>query len=104
VQLDIAIDRASSYLLGAAVGGLHDPGAAARHHREAGARQLPPHLTAERIVRVVFLEARRAEDRHARTDEVKGAEAAHKFDHDAQGSDELRAPGLGALQEASDLG
>jgi hypothetical protein len=52
---------------------------------------------------VILLEARRAEDRHARSDEVKGAEAANELDHDAQRSNELYAAGLRALEEAPNL-
>jgi hypothetical protein len=52
---------------------------------------------------VILLEARRAEDRYTRADEVEGAEATNEFDHDAQRPNELRAAGLRALEEAPNL-
>ena len=103
-QLDIAADRISADVLGPAVGGLHDSWSAARHYREASARELAADLASECVVGLIFAEARRPEHGDARADEMEGAKAAEKFEEDADGADELEAAGLWAVEELPDLG
>src|SRR5262249_50149301 len=52
---------------------------------------------------MVGLEPRRAEDRHARPDEVQGTKATNELEHDADCPRELGEAGLRTLQEVPDL-
>ena len=101
-QLDVAADRVASGFFGPAVRGFHDARAAAVI--TARARQLAPDLTRQPVVPVIFLEAGRAEDRHAGSNEMERAEAPHELDHDTEDSEELLAAGLRPLKKAPDLG
>src|SRR4029453_1891530 len=99
-QLDVAADGAPARLAGAAIRRFHDPGPAAGHHREPGARQPRAELAAEIVVRMISLEAGGAEHGDARADEVQRAEAAHELAEDADRPPQLESARLRALKEA----
>jgi hypothetical protein len=102
-QLDVAADRAATDLSGAAIRRLHDAGTASRDHGEAGSGEPGTELPGHGAVRIVLVEARRAEDGHARAREVQGTKATHELDGDADRSDELEAARLRPLEEAANL-
>ena len=83
-QLDVAADGVAAGFFGAAVGGLHDAGPAAGHHREAGARQPLADFAGQDVILMLGRESRRAEHRHARADEMELAEAAHDLEENAE--------------------
>ncbi len=101
---DVAADRRRADVAGAAVGGLHDPRAAAGHHREAGAAEPPADLAGEGVVAVVLLEAGGAEDGDAGAHEVEAAEAADEVGADAQQPAQLGEAAVGAGEEMAVLG
>src|SRR5262249_51408257 len=93
-------DRAAARFLRAAVRGLHDPGTAAGHHREAALRQAVADLAGEQVVRMSVAEARRAEHGHARADEVQLPEAADAVEQHAQDREQLAPTAARSLEEA----
>src|SRR6266545_1400066 len=99
-QLDVAADGPPARLPGAAVGALHDARAAARHHREAVARQARADLPRHLVVPVLVRHAGRAKHGDAGPDEMQRAEAADELGEDAQRAKELDEPWLGTRQEA----
>src|SRR6266545_1709996 len=99
-QLDVAADGPPARLPGAAVGALHDARAAARHHREAVARQARADLPRHLVVPVLVRHAGRAKHGDAGPDEMQRAEAADELGEDAQRAKELDEPRLGTRQEA----
>ena len=102
-ELDVAADGEAARVLRAAVGGLHDAGAAAGHDGEAGVGQAGADIAGELVVAMVLLEARGAEDGDARADEVELAEAAHHLEEDLDGEPELEAARLRAGEELAFL-
>ena len=98
-QLDVAADRAAAGVPRAAVGRLHDPRAAAGHHREAVLGQPPADLAGQPVVAVVLAEARRAEDGDAGADEMKLAKAVEELPRDAQNADQFRTAAAGAGEQ-----
>ena len=98
-QLDIAADRSPAGLARAAIGGLHHAGAAAGHHGEAQLRERVADLARQRIVAVVFVEARRAKHRHAGSDEMQGPESADEIASGAQQEDQFLGSGMGPFEE-----
>jgi len=107
-QRDVAADAQPAGLAGAAVGGLHDPGAAAGHHGEAGAGEFTAHLAREVVITVPRLEAGGAEHRDAGLLELEALEAAQELEEDPHGALEVglarSAPGEECLLGAFDMG
>src|SRR5207249_745263 len=87
----------------AAVGGLHDAGTAAGHHREASASQALTDLARLDVILMLGRETRRAEHRDTRTEEMKTAEAAQDLEEDAKGSSQFKTAFLRSLEELPDL-
>ena len=88
--------------LAAAVGGFHDPRAAARDHGEAALRDAVADLPRSRVVGRVGLDARRPEDRHGQADAREHVEAVDELAHDAQHAPRIGVDEAGillALQE-----
>ena len=75
--------------LGPAVGRLHYPGAAARHDREAYLAEAASDFARDRVVRVIFFEAGRAEDGDAGADKVENPKPFEKLPHNARQGPEL---------------
>jgi hypothetical protein len=100
-EFDIAADGSSADVLCAAVGGFHDARSASGHDGEADFGKLSAHLTGKFVMRAGFVEARGAEDGHARPDEVQPAEAANELGHDADGAEELIAARARPFEEAA---
>ena len=69
-ELDVEPDRDAAALLGAAVRGLHDPGAAAGDDREVGPGEPARGLARRLVGGVALADPRRAEDRDGRAREV----------------------------------
>src|SRR5438876_580652 len=88
-QLNVAADGAATGLFGAAVGRFHDPGAASGHDCESKPRNGRTHFSSEFVMRIVALNARRAENGYAWTDEVKRAKSAQKIAHHPQKGEKL---------------
>jgi hypothetical protein len=82
-QLDVEPDRVGVRLAGAAVGGLHDPRAAARDDREPGLAEHPGGFAGERVLPVVSWRAGGAEDRHGGPDVGQRVEAGAQLELDA---------------------
>ena len=68
----------------AAVGSLHDSGAAARDHGDARLGQLAPHMARGTIHRVRARRARGAKDGHGRPQLSERTKAVHELRLDAQ--------------------
>ncbi len=73
-EFDVAADRQPAGLVGPAVGGLHQAGAAAGDDGEAGLGQGPAHLPGRLVHRVVLAEPGRAEDRDRGADLGQGVD------------------------------
>ena len=89
-QLDVAADRQAAALLAAAVGGFHDPRAAAGDDRVAGLRPASARGRGPARSRVARLDARGPEDADRRADLGQRVEAL-----DELGQDPQRAPRVG---------
>ena len=89
-ELDVAADRQRSGVPRAAVGGLHQAGAAAGDDRVAGPSQARADLANERVVGVLAWRSRRPEHRHRRPDVGEGVKAASEL-----GSDVADTLGIG---------
>ena len=74
-QVYVQADRERARVARAAVGGLHDPRAAAGDDREAGLAERAGGLARELVLGVVARRACRAEDRHRGTDARERSEA-----------------------------
>ena len=98
-QRDVASDAEATGFRRAAIGGLHDPGAAARHDGETRARQRGADLARELVVAVRFREARRAEHRHAGLLEHEAFERTQELEEDAHGALEVRLARAAPRQE-----
>jgi len=100
-ELDIAADGMPARFPRAAVGPLHDARPAARHHREAAARQACADFPRHLVVAVRFGKAGRAEDGDAGADEAQSPEAADELGEDTERAQELEQPVLGAGEETA---
>src|SRR5439155_12793441 len=82
-QLNVAADRAATDLFGAAVCRFHNARSTPGHHSESQPRNCRAHFSSQLVMRIVGLNARRAEHGHAWTDEVERAKSAQKIAHHA---------------------
>jgi hypothetical protein len=98
-QSDVAADGAAAGFLRTTVSGFHNSWPAASHDRETQLAQPSAHLARERIVGILFGEARRPEHRHARTDEMKRPESADEIADGAPDEQQLLAPGVRPFEE-----
>src|SRR5262249_30911839 len=83
------------------VGRLHDARPAAGHDGEPRAREPSADIARHAVIFMIVAEARRAEDRDARADEVERAEAAHELEENFDRADELAAPLLRSVEKAN---
>ena len=90
--------------LRAAIGGLHEPGPAAGHDREAEAADAPADLARDLVVRMRLAKARRSEDRDARADEVQRAKAANEVAHRAPEELDLPEPRMRTFEKDAVVG
>ena len=82
-QQDVATDAGCTHFARAAIGGLHDPGSAASHHREATPTKFRAHLLRHGVPPMVFGEARTAKHCHARTNKVQLSKSTNEFHRNA---------------------
>src|SRR5262249_27460714 len=80
-----------------------DAGAAAGHDGEPGPGESGAEVAGHPVVTVVLVEAGRAEDGHARADEVQRPEPGDQLPEDAQRPGQFEPARLRPLQEALDL-
>src|ERR1019366_1678492 len=83
----------------AAIRGFHEAGPAARHHGKPQLAHAPADLATHRVVRMIVLEPRGAEDRHTGSHEMQGPKAADEVSDAAKHQPEFLKAGMGPLEE-----
>jgi hypothetical protein len=89
-QADVAADAQPAGFLRAAVRGLHDAAATARHDGEARPGERAADVAGKFVVLVTGREACRPEDRHARPVELETLEPVQELEEEAHGALEVR--------------
>ena len=100
-EFDVAADGAAVDVFGAPIGGFHDAGAAAGDDGETEFGDGGAHLAGELVGRVIFFEARGAEDGDAGADEVEAAEAVEEVANDFEEEAEFFEAAVGATDEVA---
>src|SRR5438094_6536975 len=83
-ELDSAANGAPTDFFSAAVRSFHYSRPASSHDSESQPRNGRAHLSGELVVRIVALDAGRAKNRHAWTDEMQGAKSAQEIANQSQ--------------------
>ena len=103
-QLNITADRSAAGFLGTAVSSFHDSRPTAGHHGKTSLGEFGTGLPSETVIRMIFSEARRAENRNARPNKVELTKAPHEFEKNPRRPHELLRAFLRAFEKAHDFG